>query len=87
MILGKIEAYPYRLTIMTKTHYCFALLLPPLFYYVALDVWPQTMAALWLGWPLSVLLGLLVMAWSALVGLWFAHRAVPVSSRGEGEHE
>ncbi|MBP6116351.1 MAG: hypothetical protein KBC57_10735 [Neisseriaceae bacterium] len=72
---------------MTKITYCLALVLPAVFYYFALSIWPQALSRLWLGWPLSVLLGLLVMLWAALVGLWFARQAVRKQPLWEGEHE
>ncbi len=50
-------------------------------------MWPQHLTQIWLGWPLSVLLGLFVMAWAVLVGLWFAHRAVAAGVGEEGEHD
>ncbi|MGO3858348.1 hypothetical protein AB8Q18_11050 [Neisseriaceae bacterium CLB008] len=72
---------------MTKIHYCLILLLPAALYYLGLAMWPQHLTQIWLGWPLSVLLGLFVMAWAVLVGLWFAHRAVAAGVGEEGEHD
>ena len=72
---------------MTKKTYCLTLLLPALFYYVALDVWPQTLSSLLFGWPLSVLLGLGVMLWAVVVGLVFARRSVANGAVVGGGHE
>ncbi len=77
----------YRLPSMTKKTYCIVLLLPALFYYLALDVWPEKMASFFLGWPLSVLLGLLVMAWAIVVGLVFARCSGSMVKVKGGVHE
>lgn len=50
-----------------------ALLLPMAIYYLLLNQIPETLARTHLGgWPLSILLGVAVMAWSFLVALAFA---------------
>lgn len=50
-------------------------------YYLLLNQLPEPMAARsFLGWPLSLLLGVLVMWWGVCVALLFAWR-----ERGQGE--